>query len=792
MSSRNYAVVTSLEGLQALIEKLLADGTVVGFDVETGYLGPDREKGSVDIDWDQQFVAGFSITNSQDWARYVPLCHDNGTNVPEREAWEMLKPVLETLPTIAHNLKFEARNLRALERKGRGPRIDIFKGGYYDSMVESYVLSKYQRHGLKDLVKAVFDHDQPTLKSLFPGLADTRMKYIRFNTLEITPEVTQYTCEDSIWTLGLHDFFWPQVQQRRFIMDLEMKTVELLCDMEDAGHAVDWDALREQEVYGAPFKEAMTEAARAALTKMVPGTDFSTLNLNSSPQMREALYGVIGLKTTRTTKSGALSTDAIALESLSRQHPAVKKVLEVREVANLSSRLTKWSHQYSQAWDSRVHASFNQVVVPSGRFSANDPSIQQLPKDWRWSIFPKVDCWEPDHWAEVTSRAAFGKHYWNGNFRDFLVAEPGAYLLSFDYSQVELRALAGLSQEPALLKSFREGIDVHTMTTALMLGKNPEDIDHKTRQIGKTMNFALLYGMGAESLAQRLAISETEAERLYEQYFSAFSNVTAWMSDMKKVGMAQGYVETYWKRKVTLWDLQSKNPKMRSKGERLCVNAPVQGTAADIMKVAMLRSKAALERKGWWMTKVRMINNLHDALTFEATNDIHPEELRTLLRECVVLEIPKFPKLRVDWELGLRWGSSAKWADEQPVEIVNGVWQPISEEAEEHTEAPVVLQEISYDEPVPEVEEQKILYVELISGLPKKGDWEKFLSMVQEHPGDSVICLKTPSGEELHMEKTPTSLTPHDEKSVSRLLGGARVYYEQAVDISELSRGLAL
>jgi len=395
------------------------------------YLGPSRRKGALQIDWDSQFVCGFSLTNSKNWARYVPLAHEYGENLPEAQTWELMKPVLETLPVIGHGLKFEIRNLRALERKGRGPRIDLNVTG--DTIIQSYVLSKYQRHGLKGLVKAVFDYDQPEITSLFPEAKKKDLEALRFNVLDLSdPKVKDYACEDAIWPLRLNEYLLPHVMSQRALMyELEMRILPVLCDMEDAGHAVDWAALREAYAVGLPFEMEMQVAAKAMLSQMA-GEDLSALNLASTPQMREVLYSKIGLKTHRRTDKGEMSTDAIALERLSREHPAVKKVLEVREVHNLTNRMDKWLTEYSGDNDDRVHASFNQIVVGSGRFSANDPAVQQCPKTWRWSVFPQVDPWNDDHWAEVTDNATFGKHYWAGNFRYFFVANDGSYVLNLD------------------------------------------------------------------------------------------------------------------------------------------------------------------------------------------------------------------------------------------------------------------------------------------------------------------------------------------------------------------------
>lgn len=776
MTARNYGLITTEDSLKALVDKLMAEAKPIGFDIETGYHGPDREKGAVFIDWDQQFPSGFSITNSMDWARYIPTAHEFSR---VENAWEIIQPVLETLPVIAHNAKFEKRNLRALDRKGLGPSIEVNIVG--DSMLQSYALAEWPKHNLKDLVEWTLGHKMAHIESLFPDVAKKYLDALRFNVLDVlNPEVVSYACEDAVWCLALAEYFQQRLDSmpaRNQIYNLEVQTMELLCDMEDAGHATDWDALNEQQEFAAPFEEHMKKAARDGLTIM-SGQDQSGLNFNSAPQMKKLLYGEMGLTTTRLTKKGEPSTDAVALEALSRDYPAIKKILEVREVGNLKNRLKKWAEEYSIAHDRRVHANFNQVVVGSGRFSANDPSIQQLPKEWRWTTLLKdgLDIWEEDkfnHWLDVVNHpdTTFGKHYWGGNFRDFLCAGEGTYLLFFDYSQVELRALAGMSQEPYLIDAFNRGIDIHTATAAMMLGKELDKVTKKDRAKGKTINFGIVYGMGAKLLAEQLAITVDEAQELLDKYMSAFTKVSGWVSGMKAFGKTYGYVETHFGRKVTLWDLQSEYFSIRSKGERLCVNAPVQGTAADIMKISMLRAKKALEDRGWWMTKVRMINNVHDALTFEVDNDINPAELRALLTPQVTWSIPNFPEIVADWDIGQNWGQAKAWKNEA-VEFVDGVWTIADDEAVE-----AAVEEYQNDpDPTPQQPENwhendaEFVFIDM-SMMPTRMMLNALVGAVEENPGDSVLTLSLPEGE-VTLEKYPTSLTGEE---LVRVLGGSGV-----------------
>lgn len=1140
MNARNYAAITTEDSLKALVDKLMTDELPIGFDIEAGYSGADREKGSLNIDWDMQAPCGFSITNSKNWARYVPTGHTFSFGM--ERGWELIKPVLETLPVIAHNMKYEKRNLRVLDRKGIGPNIEI--NAYGDSMLQSYALAMYPRHGLKSVVFETFGHRMAEIESLFPDLPKNKMDALRFNILDVNnPLVVDYACEDALWCLAAFEHFSELIEQNpkaAFIYQLEMQTMELLCDMEDAGHATDWESLNYEHSLAGPFEAQMVHAARQGLGEM-SGMDLSTLNLKSPKQMKQVLYTDLGLSTTRKTKTGEPSTDAIALESLSREHPAIKKVLEVREVGNLAGRLKKWSTDYSIAHDKRVHPNFNQVVVGSGRFSANDPSIQQLPKEWRWTtlLHKELKIWDDDngHWEGIleSETTVPGKHYWGGNFRDFLIAAPATYLLFFDYSQVELRALAGMSQEPYLIDAFNRGIDIHTATAAMMLGKAIEDITSKDRGKGKaqpldatvwtpdgpvrmgditegrtvltpdgrtakvsgvfpqglrptyrvtfndgsetecdeehlwtvkhsrrgftktlttreildsgiriggadlkwsiptiqpqkfreeqslpvdpyalglllgdgslkgpgvyfasedpelveglrrslpdnvevshtdrcnyrvstpgavgkhsssnktiqsllreagvfgqgshdkrvpdaykygspetrhaviqglvdtdgyvtpsgsvsftlvseamvgdvremvlslggtcglvarketswvhgeekrhgeayritfnlpqcparlprkaekwkpskavrriksieyvgeiesqcimvdhpdhlyltddfivthnTINFGIVYGMGAKLLAEQLAISVEEAQELLDRYMGAFSRVSQWMSMQKALGVEYGFVETHFGRKVTLWDLQSDNFAIRGKGERLCVNAPVQGTAADIMKISMLRAKKALVERGWWMSKVRMINNVHDALTFEADNDIDPTELRALLTPCVSWEIPGFPEIVADWDLGQSWGSAEKWEDYHTTEYVDGVWQLVGEKpasapapVDTTDKHPENVENWESDHPA---EDFTIELEEMPSATPLRA----LANLLKENPGNSLVTLVTPQGVvELVNMKTCLSVSANKAEIIA-CVGSAKVYVPRDLDLETLNLELEI
>lgn len=698
--AKDYAAITSVEQLARLADKLLDEDKWVGFDTETGYYGKDAKKRSVDHYHPDQFIVGFSLTNSTEWARYVPLRHDNGGNIDDPEgAWEAVRELLTKAKITAHNAKFEMAGVD----KAAGIKL-ASEGELCDTMLLMYVNAIYSHPnyrsvlGLKDLVEIIFGHKMLHIQELWEnGIAKNKESSLRFNTLDVTPKVTAYACEDALWVLPLRDNLIGRVMdERAFMYKLEHAILPIVYEMEKYGVAIDWDGITDAHAKGSTFVPNIENYVKEELGKLAE-RDLSDLNFNSPPQMKKLLFHDIGLSTTRLTTKGAdesiemedwqrMSTDAKALTALADEHPAIAKLLKFREVKNLNTRCKKWITEYNLAEDKRVHANYKQAAAEgdestapgSGRFSAADPAIQQLPKKWQWAL---VD-WDIDKPENKDAFKTFmgehtnGQEFWSGNFRNFIIATPGHYLLTFDYSQVELRILAGASQEPALLEAFNTGKDVHTLTAAQMLAKRPEDIDPELeRPLGKTFNFALMYGMGVKSLAEQLGISVQRASTLYRQYFSVFSRVSSWFDRTRSVGMERGYAETIFGRKIPVWELRSPKKGIVAKGTRVLINGPIQGSAADYMKIAMVNCHRALVKRGWWMNGCTIIMNQHDALTFEVSNDIDPNELRELLQKCVVLDnvsvLKGYPPIQADWELGQRWGSSSKF-DASDVAVFDG------------------------------------------------------------------------------------------------------------------------
>lgn len=674
---RDYQLVTDLGELDALIAELRG-APLVAFDVETGYTSPKAvEKRALDLYHPDFIVVGFSVSADPSWARYVPLRHDFEQFFEHPKAvWERMRPILEEQPLLAHHKKFEDRVLRGLVRQGDADApIKTMRG--HDSMLAAYVSGQFKTSALKELTQEILGEDQATFGSLFEGkdgkpATAAQVKRSRFNQLRPTsPAVLSYACDDTALAYAIYKHLLALLGPAQMqVYNLELAISAMMTEAEDYGVGVTWADMQEARKAGETFRPNFEHRVREDIASMTPDPKVQeqarTANLASAVQMRKLLYEGLNLTTTRTTGSGALSTDAQALEGLSRRHSGVRGLLDLREVDNLLRRIKKWELEYSEAYDARIHPSFAQTQVVTGRFSANDPAAQQLPKNWLWSI-------HRDENGKPLAEGDNGDDHWMGNFREFIAANENRYLLLFDYSQIELRVLAGVTQEPTLLRAFELGEDPHTATASMMLGIPLDQVSSEERAIGKTLNFAILYGQGPKSMAERLAISLPEAQALEADYKAQFTKIDAWTSAQKVRALRDKYVTTWLGRKVPLWNAYSDKTHLLAHAERLSVNAPIQGGASDYVKIAMLRSQAALVQHGLWGNGVMLTMNQHDSLVFEVDNSINPNDLRRVLHEAVVFDpkplfphmtVPDFPTFEVDWELGVTWGGAAKWAGE--------------------------------------------------------------------------------------------------------------------------------
>jgi len=810
MSVKNYGRVESIKELGEYFEKLIEEQKPVGYDLETGYVGPPVKKGSVHIE--TNLIAGFSFTNSQQWARYAALNHDMADNLDNLEAAKLLWPLMNSGLIVAHNAGFELRNMSRFFREqlwddpifGEAVRKT---NGYFkvrsDTWIESFLVGEEKAHGLKALVESLFGHKMIKIEELF-DLPANKMNTLRFNELELEPKVIDYACEDALWCLAVHELYHPMVVDK-FLYKVDMELMYVLCDMEDFGLKFDWELFRKTREQAESFVEKINAEIQEDLSEMVG--EPVNINLGSSPQLANILYNKLGMSTTRYTKGSKdsdekkMSTDAIALEALSRQYPVVKKIHEWKGLKKLlTSYLVKYEKEYGYAPDGRVHPGLNQAFVVTGRFSASDPNYQQAPKDGIEEFVDENGVLNRkngektgrtfSHWYELRSGETF-----KFNFRDAIIAPDDYYILGFDLSQAELRAIAGEAGEKALLDAFESGVDVHSATAALMLRKDISEVTKEDRAIGKTCNFALLYGMGAKSLADRLAISVEEAEELFAMYFSAYSNIKVWVDRQIEFGRKHHYVLTRFGRKCPIWAYESDKHWIRSGGDRNAFNYPIQGAATgDYPRIAMVRAHKAIAAAGL-ADKIKLVMNVHDALEFYVHRSIDLKTAINIIRPAVVFPIDGWPNMVADWHIGQKWGS----VKDIILKDDGSIWIKKGEMLAPPDDEPVIEPLATPEEPETEISEPEVfepvssdsaLVVEL-DHMPELESYKRFVALLKANPGSTKVSLKTPEGDvELPLG---TSLGAAAQAKISLALGGARVYCPvDEVDPSDVFAGLAL
>lgn len=1171
---KNYGLVSTIAELQKFVDKLIREGKPFGFDIETGYLGEPKVKKALHPE--ENLICGFSFTNSTDWARYCPINHHLHENVDSAEAARALWPLMQTGLGVAHNLSFEERNMSRwfLEHVPEAEPTQGYFPARSDSMIEAYLMGCYQSVALKALTMQLFNHDQPTFASLFPDLKGKKLKLANFATLDLSPKVVGYACEDAVWCLALHERHYPEVKDM-LLYRIEMEVLKIVCRMEDYGLGYDWAMMAKSRSELEQFIVLQNQEIQAHLSKAVGRA--VNISLASPKQVSDMLFGELGMVTTRFTKSvdkktGAkkMSTDAIALTSLAKEHPVVRKILDYKEQKTLLTRyLAKYDKEYNYAPDGRTHPNHMQTGAGTGRFAVSDPAYQQCclgdvevltPQGWQrldalaaiagnggavevaqfvggaakspdacrvaddgiefvvgemvalpytgpvvrvrgaeelggttagrkgeggtWYYTPNhrmvfrrrqprggglgpIDIVTAEEWMKSlnskTEKPEFGKtldgrriprgghraggirldeterqelrlaiacqadgeyirgrgpryrievcrprkvealraltpvhrshtregnyfefyvprgaverwldesknfrfdtilalceddlrffvseimqwdgdstrecaygqkvtrrqsvnvvqaaaalcgmsttiherpkydavsvnvtdrqyreagwqsvdvvpcpgdhvycvtvpsgmllvrntegvvqvtgnspkkyHYkldsgkeYNLPFRDMIRAAPEHYLLGFDYSQIELRVLAGESQEPTLLNAFDSDEDVHSATASLMLGIPLDEITSDQRSIGKTLNFSLLYGQGVKSLAERMAKTYDEAKHLHELYFASFTSIRVWMDRAIAMGKKNGYTMSRLGRKNTVWELRSEDPYIKSKGDRICVNSPIQGGAADYMKVAMVRADTALRQAGL-LDDVHMIMNIHDALIFEIARTVDPARVIAVLQPAVTFPMDGYPKIVADWELGIRWGSMRKIVLEgtgADLKVTVRAGKPKEEDSIEEESLPadeseedgeledvedsvegevdvqqpglkslsVTVSHAISDTPLmniassgpPSQPVQKIATLptlpaqpgkRLVIGLermPDSNQWQRFRDFLAQHPGNNTLLLRTPEGEKDFGSTILTSVSDQDASYISIVFGGATAAFEISAD----------
>jgi DNA polymerase-1 len=596
----SYDIVTDQEVLDTWLEKLRA-ADLFAFDTET-----------TSLDYMEARVVGVSFAVEPGVAAYVPLAHDYLGAPPQlnREAvLEQMRPLLEDeqQAKVGQNLKYDASVLANHGISLRGIR--------FDTMLESYVLnSTVTRHDMDSLALKYLG--QKTIH--FEDVAGKGAKQLTFNQINVE-EAGPYAAEDADITLRLHQTLWPRLEQESALCsvfsDMEMPLVPVLSRIERQGALLSRELLQQQSTeLGTRLLELQ------GMVHELAGQEF---NLGSPKQLGQILFEKLELPIIKKTPKGAPSTAEEVLAELALDYPLPKLLLEYRSLSKLKSTYTDKLPEMIKPSTGRVHTSYHQAVTATGRLSSSDPNLQNIP-----------------------IRTEEGRR-----IRQAFIAPDGYRIVAADYSQIELRIMAHLSGDAGLLKAFKEGRDVHKATAAEVFEVDPEEVSGDQRRKAKAINFGLIYGMSAFGLAKQLHLGRKEAQQYIDRYFERYPGVRDYMDRTRALAKEQGYVETLFGRRLYLPEINARNKMRVQAAERTAINAPMQGTAADIIKRAMLAVDAWLLGGG---VDARMIMQVHDELVFEvAAGEVGPviDEICRLMSGAAELSVP----LLVEVGVGDNW-----------------------------------------------------------------------------------------------------------------------------------------
>lgn len=561
-----YELITTQPAFDNWLEKLRR-AELIAFDTETTSIGAMRAD-----------IVGLSLAVEPGKACYIPLGHDY-PGAPKQldrdQVLAALKPIFEDpfRPKLGQHAKYD---INILSRYGIA-----VQGLAHDSMLESYVWNATAtRHDMDSLAKKYLGYD--TIK--YEQVAGKGAKQISFSQVDLDT-ACRYAAEDADITLRLHHALWPKLESmpalRRVYQDIEIPLVPVLAEMERRGVLIDGDALRLQsQQLGKRMLELQQQSHALA------GHEF---NLDSPKQLQAVLFDELGLAAKLKTPTGQPSTNEEALEAIADTHDLPRLILDYRGLAKLRSTYTDKLSGIVNPRTGRVHTSYHQGSVATGRISSSDPNLQNIPV-----------------------RTEEGRR-----IRQAFIAPPGWQVMAADYSQIELRIMAHLSGDEGLLKAFHEGGDVHRATAAEVFGLKPEDVSANQRRAAKAINFGLMYGMSAFGLARQLGVDRGEASDYMARYFARYPGVHAFMEATRERAHRDGYVETIFGRRLYLDNLTARNQGLRQGAERAAVNAPMQGSAADIIKRAMIAVAAWLQPRD----DAHMLMQVHDELVFEVRAD---------------------------------------------------------------------------------------------------------------------------------------------------------------------------
>lgn len=591
----SYHLVTLPEERKALLSKLM-EQTSVCFDTET-----------TDIEAMHADLVGASFSFKEREAYYVAFPKD----------FESAKQIIhefvpffasETIEKIAHNLKYD---MKVLMRYG----VEL-KGPLFDTMIAHYLIQPEAKQGMDFLAQYYLNYQPVSIETLIGKKGKNQG-----NMGDLAPEeIVDYACEDADVTFQLKQLFAPQIEKehlKHLFWNIEMPLVKVLAKMENEGVAIDVDHLKNYS------KQLETEIVE--LEKQIRAEAGMDFNVDSPKQLGEVLFEHMKISSkAKKTKTGQYATSEDVLQQHKNDHPIIGMILDYRQMRKLKSTYVDPLPTMLDRVDGRVHTSFMQTVTATGRLSSNNPNLQNIP-----------------------IRTERGKEI----RRAFITRGKEYQLLSADYSQIELRVIAALSNDESMIKAFRDGVDIHRATAAKVFHVELDEVTKDQRSAAKAVNFGIIYGQSAFGLSQNLGISRTEAKQIIDSYFAQYSTIKTYMDDAVKNARENGYVETIMQRRRYLPDINSANAVVRGFAERNAINAPIQGSAADIVKLAMVAVDKAMTEAG---VQSKMILQVHDELVFDVHKD-ETELMKKLVKEAMEGAIQLAVPMEVEMELADNW-----------------------------------------------------------------------------------------------------------------------------------------
>jgi len=567
--------------------------TCLSFDIEATGRNPISDS-----------IVGIALCRGKGKAYYIPIRHTHGANIPE--AFEILKPIIEdeTIPKVGHNLKYDILILRQ-----EGIHV---KGRLYDTMLASYLLNPNKPdHSLEDVSLEYLFHK----KRAFTEVLGKRLS---FSEVSIE-EATRYASEDAELAMELKDILFERLKTEGLedlYFNMEMPLIYVLADMEEIGVKINKERLEELS------KELDRDLG--TIESRIYNIAGESFNINSPQQLQKILFEKLGLKPLKKTKTG-YSTGMDVLEELSKIHELPMEILNYRTLYKLKTTYVDALPKLINKKTGRIHTSFNQTVAATGRLSSSEPNLQNIPIRGEWGT----------------------------KIREVFIAEKGHVLISADYSQVELRILAHISGDEGLINAFNKDIDIHSKTASELFGIPKESVTDEMRRIAKTVNFGVVYGISPFGLSESLNITPKEAAFYIEQYFKKHEGVKNYMDSAVKIARGNDYVKTLMGRKRPIPEINSRITNIRQQAERLAINTPIQGTAADLIKIAMINIWKRLKKEN---LKTRILLQIHDELLFEV-----PENELEIAQGLIKHGMENALKLSVPLKVDIGWGKN--WAE---------------------------------------------------------------------------------------------------------------------------------